>query len=87
MTLRSGMTCASRLLAPRERCSVSRSWLSPSIWTPSSPISSCLPARSRTLIFFAYPLAGSLLVLTPGLSHTPLGIGLAILAAGLLGLL
>jgi hypothetical protein len=30
--------------------------------------------------------ASSLLVLTPGLSHTALGIGLAILAAGLLGL-
>ena len=46
-----------------------------------------LPARAvETLIFFAYPLAGSLLVLTPGLSHTTLGIGLAILAAGLLGL-
>jgi len=46
-----------------------------------------LPSRAvETLIFFAYPLAGSLLVLTPGLSHTALGIGLAILAAGLLGL-
>jgi modulator of FtsH protease len=46
-----------------------------------------LPARAvETLIFFAYPLAGSLLVLTPGLSHTTLGMGLAILAAGLLGL-
>jgi hypothetical protein len=46
-----------------------------------------LPARAvETLIFFAYPLAGSLLVLTPGLAHTTLGIGLAILAAGLLGL-
>lgn len=46
-----------------------------------------LPARAvETLIFFAYPLASSLLVLTPGLSHTALGIGLAILAAGLLAL-
>jgi len=46
-----------------------------------------LPARAvETLIFFAYPLAGSLLVLTPGLSHTTRGIGLAVLAAGLLGL-
>ena len=46
-----------------------------------------LPARAvETLIFFAYPLAGSLLVLTPGLSHTTLGIGLAMLAAGLLAL-
>lgn len=46
-----------------------------------------LPACAvETLIFFAYPLAGSLLVLTPGLSHTTVGVPLAILAAGLLGL-
>jgi hypothetical protein len=46
-----------------------------------------LPGRAvETLIFFAYPLASSVLVLTPGLSHTALGIGLTILAAGLLGL-
>jgi hypothetical protein len=46
-----------------------------------------LPDRAvETLIFFAYPLAGSLLVLTPGLSHATLGVVLAILAAGLLGL-
>ena len=46
-----------------------------------------LPARAvEPLIFFAYPLAGSLLNLTPGLSHTTLGIGLAILVGGLFGL-
>jgi hypothetical protein len=46
-----------------------------------------LPGRAvETLIFFAYPLASSLLVLAPGLSRTALGIGLAILAAGLLWL-
>ena len=46
-----------------------------------------LPARAvETLIFFAYPLIGSLLVLTPGLSHTTIGVGLAILAAGLVAL-
>ena len=46
-----------------------------------------LPSRAvETLIFFAYPLVGSLLVLTPGLSHTTIGIGLAIFAAGLIGL-
>ena len=46
-----------------------------------------LPGRAvETLIFFAYPLAGSLLVLTPGLSHATIGIGLATLAAGLVAL-
>jgi energy-converting hydrogenase Eha subunit A len=46
-----------------------------------------LPRRAiETLIFFAYPLAGSLLVQVPGLSAVELGIGQAILAAGLVGL-
>jgi hypothetical protein len=46
-----------------------------------------LPGRAiETLIFFAYPLGGSLLVLVPGLTDTSLGIGEAILATGLLGL-
>jgi hypothetical protein len=46
-----------------------------------------LPGRAvETLIFFAYPLGGSLLVLVPGLTDTSLGIGQAVLAAGLLGL-
>ena len=46
-----------------------------------------LPGRAvETLIFFAYPLAGGLLILVPGLSHVELGIGQAILAAGLIRL-
>ncbi len=46
-----------------------------------------LPGRAvETLAFFAYPLAGGLLILVPGLSDTALGIGQAILAAGLAGL-
>ncbi len=46
-----------------------------------------LPRRAiETLIFFAYPLAGSLLIEVPGLSDTGLAIGQGILAAGLLGL-
>jgi hypothetical protein len=46
-----------------------------------------LPGRAiETLVFFAYPLAGSLLVQVPGLSNTALGVGQAILAAGLIGL-
>src|SRR5271167_1798847 len=46
-----------------------------------------LPQRAiETLIFFAYRLAASLLVLVPGLSATGLAIGQAILAAGLVGL-
>ena len=85
MTLRSGMTSASRSLAPRERC---RSRVLAISFNLDAIIADkVLPARAvETLIFFAYPLAGSLLVLTPGLFHTTLGIGLAILAAGLLGL-
>ncbi len=40
-----------------------------------------LPKRAiETLVFFAYPLTGSLLVLVPGLSATALGIGQAVLA-------
>jgi hypothetical protein len=46
-----------------------------------------LPGRAiETLIFFAYPLGGSLLVLVPGLTDISLGVGEAVLAAGLLGL-
>jgi hypothetical protein len=46
-----------------------------------------LPGRAvETLAFFAYPLAGSLLIQLPGLSDTALGIGQAILVAGLFGL-
>jgi hypothetical protein len=44
-----------------------------------------LPGRAvETLVSFAYPLAGSLLIQVPGLSLHALGIGQAILAAGLL---
>ncbi len=86
MTPHRGMTSASRSPEHQERCSVSRSWRSPSTSTPSSPTSSCPLAPSKPLIFFAYPLIGSLLVLTPGLSHTTIGVGLAILAAGLVAL-
>ncbi len=47
-----------------------------------------LPGRAvETLAFFAYPLAGGLLILVPGLSKTALGVGQAILAAGLVGLI
>lgn len=43
-----------------------------------------LPGRAiETLAFFAYPLAGSLLLQLPGLSDTALGTGQAVLAAGL----
>jgi hypothetical protein len=46
-----------------------------------------LPRRAvETLAFFAYPLAASLLIQLPGLSSPALGIGQAILAAGLIGL-
>ena len=46
-----------------------------------------LPGRAiETLVFFAYPLAASLLIQVPGLSNTALGVGEAILAAGLVGL-
>jgi hypothetical protein len=46
-----------------------------------------LPQRAiETLIFFAYPLAASLLVQVPGLSTTGLGVGQAILAVGLVGI-
>jgi hypothetical protein len=46
-----------------------------------------LPGRAiETLIFFAYPLAASLLVQLPGLSEVGLGIGGAVLAAGLVTL-
>jgi hypothetical protein len=46
-----------------------------------------LPGRAiDTLAFFAYALAGSLLLDLPGLSKTALGVGQAILAAGLIGL-
>jgi hypothetical protein len=41
-----------------------------------------LPGRAiETLVFFAYPLAGSLLLQVPGLSSLGLGVGQAILAA------
>ncbi|MGH3257272.1 MAG: hypothetical protein ACRDOU_18060 [Streptosporangiaceae bacterium] len=47
-----------------------------------------LPGRAvETLAFFAYPLAGGLLIQVPGLSDTALGVGQAILAAGLVGLI
>jgi hypothetical protein len=43
-----------------------------------------LPGRAiETLVCFAYPLGGGLLVLLPGLSNVDLGIGQAILAGGL----
>ena len=43
-----------------------------------------LPGRAvETLAFFAYPLAGALLIQLPGLSDAALGTGQAILAAGL----
>jgi hypothetical protein len=46
-----------------------------------------LPGRAvETLIFFAYPLAGSLLLQLPGASHVTLGVGQAVLAAGIAGL-
>ncbi len=46
-----------------------------------------LPGRAvETLAFFAYALAASLLIQLPGLSSVPLGIGEAILAAGIAGL-
>jgi hypothetical protein len=46
-----------------------------------------LPGRAiETLVFFAYPLAGSLLLLAPGLSNIVLGIGQALLTAGLAAL-
>jgi hypothetical protein len=42
-----------------------------------------LPDRAiETLAFFAYALAGSLLIQVPGLSGVGLGIGEAVLAAG-----
>jgi hypothetical protein len=45
-----------------------------------------LPSRAiETLVFFAYALAGSLLIQVPGLSDRGLGIGEAVLAAGLIG--
>jgi hypothetical protein len=47
-----------------------------------------LPGRAvETLVFFAYPLAGSLFIELPGLSATALGIGQLVLAAGLGGLI
>jgi hypothetical protein len=46
-----------------------------------------LPGRAiETLVCFAYPLAGGLLLLMPGLSNRSLGIGQAILAVGLAGM-
>jgi hypothetical protein len=46
-----------------------------------------LPGRAiETLAFFAYTLAASLLIQLPGLSSVALGIGEAILAAGIIGL-
>jgi hypothetical protein len=46
-----------------------------------------LPGRAvETLAFFAYTLAASLLIQLPGLSSVALGIGEAILAAGIAGL-
>jgi hypothetical protein len=47
-----------------------------------------LPGRAvETLAFFAYPLAGGLLIQVPGLSDRALGVGQAILAVGLVGLI
>ena len=47
-----------------------------------------LPGRAlETLVFFAYPLGASFLILLPGLTNTADGIGQAIFAAGLAGLL
>ena len=46
-----------------------------------------LPGRAvETLAFFAYALAASLLIQLPGLSNVALGIGEAILSAGIAGL-
>src|SRR5271154_2475803 len=46
-----------------------------------------LPGRAiETLVFFAYPLGASLLILLPGLTNTALGTGQAIFTAGLAGL-
>jgi hypothetical protein len=46
-----------------------------------------LPGRAiQTLALFAYPLAASLLIQLPGLSSVALGIGEAILAAGIAGI-
>jgi hypothetical protein len=46
-----------------------------------------LPGRAiGTLVFFAYPLGGSLLIELPGVSQTALGIGQGLLAAGLIAL-
>ena len=46
-----------------------------------------LPGRAiETLVFFAYPLAASLLILLPGLTNAAAGVGQAIFAAGLVGL-
>ena len=46
-----------------------------------------LPGRAiETLAFFAYPLAGSLLIQLPGLSRMALGTCEAILAGGIVGL-
>jgi hypothetical protein len=47
-----------------------------------------LPGRAvETLAFFAFPLGGGLLIQVPGLSDRALGIGQAILAVGLVGLI
>jgi hypothetical protein len=41
-----------------------------------------LPGRAvETLVFFAYPLGASILVLVPGMSHVALGVGVAVLSA------
>jgi hypothetical protein len=46
-----------------------------------------LPGRAiETLVFFAYGLAGSLLLQLPGLSDRGIGTGEAVLAAGLVGM-
>jgi modulator of FtsH protease len=46
-----------------------------------------LPGRAiETLVFFAYPLAASLLILLPGLTDAASGAGQTIFAAGLVGL-
>jgi hypothetical protein len=46
-----------------------------------------LPGRAiETLAFFAYPLAGSLLLQVPGLTHVGLGVIQGLLTAGLTGL-
>jgi hypothetical protein len=46
-----------------------------------------LPGRAvETLVFFAYPLAASLLITVPGLSEPALGVGQMVPALGIVGL-